>query len=202
MAVVIPPYAAGQYGWDPLESVCWYTNDDRRERIIWQLTTQMGWTSLTVLGEVVCSTVVLVFMVNHSTRTRRIFVSMRSFSNASSAPQVIHANNHKSIILRVALYPIASCFVNLLSVVTALHSTLSNGIQDRTDYNILLLSDFLYGGRAIVYALLAITDPALVRGMRTLYSHTFATATSTADKTDVSSGASTHGSHVVALKFS
>ncbi|KAF9259999.1 hypothetical protein L218DRAFT_622199, partial [Marasmius fiardii PR-910] len=36
------------------------------------------------------------------------------------------------------------------------------------DYNVLLLSDFLYGGRAIVYGLLAATDPALIRGIKTL----------------------------------
>ncbi|KAL0572636.1 hypothetical protein V5O48_009322 [Marasmius crinis-equi] len=56
----------------------------------------------------------------------------------------------------------------------------------RKDYNVLLLSmacrgsinhstyfeinsgDFLYGGRAIVYGFLAATDPALIRGVKTL----------------------------------
>ncbi|KAK7043180.1 hypothetical protein VNI00_008534 [Paramarasmius palmivorus] len=196
IVLVVPPYAAGQYGWDPLEKDCWYTNDNRHERIIWQVTTQMAWTALTVIGEVICSTVVLVFMLQHNSRTRRIFASTRSFSHASSAPQVLHANRYKSIILRVALYPLASCCVNLLSVATALHSTLSNGIQDRTDYNVLLLSDFLYGGRAIVYALLAATDPALVRGVRALYSQMFGKhgITTSSDKTG-ETGSSGHGSH-------
>ncbi|ESK86570.1 hypothetical protein Moror_9798 [Moniliophthora roreri MCA 2997] len=170
IVLVVPPYAAGQYGWDPLEQDCWYTNDNRTERIVWQVTTQMAWTALTVVGEVICSTVVLVFMLKHNVRTRRIFVPTSSFSHASSAPQVLHANRYRNIILRVALYPTASCCVNLLSVVTALHSTVSHGIHDQTDYNVLLLSDFLYGGRAIVYALLAASDPALVRGVRVLFS--------------------------------
>ncbi|KAF4593611.1 hypothetical protein EYR40_008399 [Pleurotus pulmonarius] len=171
VALTVPPYAAHQYGWDPLERVCWYTNDDKHERVIWQMTTQMGWTAFTVIGEVVCSAVVLIYMMRHNARSRRVFVPVQTISDTSSSPAVLHANRHRHIIFRIALYPVASCCVNLLSVVTALHSTLSGGIHDRTDYNILLLSDILYGGRAIVYALLAITDPALVRGMRALYSY-------------------------------
>lgn len=169
VVLTVPPYAAGQYGWDVLEQVCWYTNPNKHDRLIWQLTTQMGWTAITVVGEVVCSSVVLVFMVKHHARSRRFFV--QTVSETSSRPTLLHVNKHKHIILRIALYPAASCCVNLISVVTALHSTFSTGIHDRTDYNILLLSDLLYGGRAIVYALLAATDPALVRGVHTLFSH-------------------------------
>ncbi|KAG9224370.1 hypothetical protein PLEOSDRAFT_159773 [Pleurotus ostreatus PC15] len=171
IVLAVPPYATGQYGWDPLERVCWYTSDNRHERVLWQATTQMGWTAITVIGEVTCSIVVLVFMMRHNARTRKIFVPVRTFTETTTASGVVIANRHRNIIFRIGLYPIASCCVNLLSVATALHSTLSNGIHDRTDYNILLLSDTLYGGRAIVYALLAASDPALIRGVRALISH-------------------------------
>jgi hypothetical protein len=40
----------------------------------------------------------------------------------------------------LALYPLVSCIINLLSIATALHSTISGGIHNVTDYNILLLS--------------------------------------------------------------
>ncbi|KAJ8503006.1 hypothetical protein ONZ45_g11232 [Pleurotus djamor] len=138
-----------------------------------RMTTQMSWTALSVAGEVICSVAVLVYMNRHNGRHRRMFAAVRSVSdNTTAAPQVLHANRYKRIVFRVALYPIVSCFVNFLSIVTALHTTFSNGINDETDYNILLLSDFLYGGRAIAYALLALTDPALIRGLKALYSHT------------------------------
>ncbi|KAJ8481405.1 hypothetical protein ONZ45_g15322 [Pleurotus djamor] len=169
LVLVVPPFATGQYGWDPLQKVCWYANANVRSRIIWQMTTQMAWTSLSVLGEVICSIVVLVFMIRHNNRHRRIFSPVKSTSE-TNAPQVLHANRYKNIIFRISLYPIVSCLVNLMSVVTALHSTFSNGIQDQTDYNVFCLSSALYGGRAIVYGLLALTDPALVRGMKALYS--------------------------------
>ncbi|KAJ4478814.1 hypothetical protein C8J55DRAFT_514958 [Lentinula edodes] len=168
--LVIPPYAANQYGWDPLEQDCWYKNDNPSQRLAWQISTQMAWTAITSIGEITASTSVMVFMLKHHVRTRRVFVSTQSISrNSSNSPQVIHANSYKRIILRIALYPLASCFVNLLSIFTALHSTIADGIHNQTDYNILLLSDFLYGGRAIVYALLAASDPALVRGVKALY---------------------------------
>ncbi|KAJ3732725.1 hypothetical protein DFJ43DRAFT_1072590 [Lentinula guzmanii] len=168
--LTVPPYAANQYGWDPLEQDCWYKNDNLGQRLAWQISTQMAWTAITALGEIIASTSVMLFMVKHHVRTRRVFLSTQSISRSSSnSPQVIHANSYKRIILRIALYPLASCFVNLLSIFTALHSTIADGIHNQTDYNILLLSDFLYGGRAIVYALLAASDPALIRGVKTLY---------------------------------
>ncbi|KAJ3983470.1 hypothetical protein F5890DRAFT_1387507, partial [Lentinula detonsa] len=168
--LTVPPYAANQYGWDPLEQDCWYKNDNLGQRLAWQISTQMAWTAITALGEIIASTSVMLFMVKHHVRTRRVFLSTQSISRSTSnSPQVIHANSYKRIILRIALYPLASCFVNLLSIFTALHSTIADGIHNQTDYNILLLSDFLYGGRAIVYALLAASDPALIRGVKTLY---------------------------------
>ncbi|KAF8184352.1 hypothetical protein K438DRAFT_1837954 [Mycena galopus ATCC 62051] len=81
---------------------------------------------------------------------------------SSTAPQIIKATRYKSIILRVALYPAFSCVVNLLSIATVLHSTITNGIHNTTR------GDFLYGGRAIVYGLLGASDPALIRGVTTL----------------------------------
>ncbi|KAF9254663.1 hypothetical protein L218DRAFT_885801, partial [Marasmius fiardii PR-910] len=167
LIVVIPPYAAHQYGWDHLESVCWYTNENRPQRIAWQIGTQVGWTFLTVVGELVCSVVVLTFLLRHNVMFAQTFLSTTHASHgAPTAPRVIKATRYKSIIIRVALYPVASCLVNGLSVATVLHSTLSNGIHNTTDYNILLLSDFLYGGRVIVYGLLAATDPVCLKTIK------------------------------------
>ncbi|KAF4592655.1 hypothetical protein EYR38_008354 [Pleurotus pulmonarius] len=133
IVLAVPPYATGQYGWDPLERVCWYTNDNRHERVLWQATTQMGWTAITVIGEVTCSIIVLVFMVRHNARTRKIFVPVRTFTETTTASGIVIANRHRNIIFRIG--------------------------------------DTLYGGRAIVYALLAASDPALIRGVRALVSY-------------------------------
>ncbi|KAL0060271.1 hypothetical protein AAF712_012934 [Marasmius tenuissimus] len=171
-AVTIPPYAANQYGWDVLEQTCWYTNINKGQRIAWQVGSQVAWTFLTGIGEIICSVVVLAFLLRHNLKFRRVFTPtitstiQGSHITRGTAPRVIQATRYKSIIIRVALYPMASCVVNLLSIATVLHSSFSYGIHDTTDYKVLLLSDFLYGGRAIVYGLLAATDPALIRGVK------------------------------------
>ncbi|KAJ8515291.1 hypothetical protein ONZ45_g7259 [Pleurotus djamor] len=70
--------------------------------------------------------------------------------------------SHKiCIVAEIALYPLVSCLINLTSVMCVIHATVTNGVHSMTDYRILLLSDFLYGGRAIAYALLVAFDPAL-----------------------------------------
>ncbi|KAK1215837.1 hypothetical protein PQX77_021538 [Marasmius sp. AFHP31] len=147
-ALVIPPYAAHQYGWDPLVSDCWYTNANKGQRMAWQVGTQVGWTALTVIGELICSVVVLVFLLRHNLKFRQVFTPtitstiQGSHTARGTAPRVIKAMRYRSMIIRV------------------------DGIHDTTDYNFLLLSDFLYGGRAIVYGLLAAADPALIRGVK------------------------------------
>jgi len=133
----------------------------------------MAWTAITAFGEIVASVSVTVFMLKHRVRTRQAFTTQTiSPTSPSAPPQAMYANSYKRIIIRIALYPLASCIFNLLSIFTALHSTIADGIHNKNDYNILLLSDFLYGARPISYALLAASDPALVRGVRTLY-HVF-----------------------------
>ncbi|VDB86915.1 unnamed protein product [Peniophora sp. CBMAI 1063] len=63
LVVTIPPYAASQYGWDPLDKDCWYTNNNYQQRLAWQIGTQFIWAGLTVMGEVVTACTVTVYML-------------------------------------------------------------------------------------------------------------------------------------------
>ncbi|VDB86920.1 unnamed protein product [Peniophora sp. CBMAI 1063] len=189
LAITIPPYAAGQYGWDPLELQCWYTNHVRQQRIAWQIGAQLIWTGLTVIGEVSTACMVVTYMFRaHLRRKRVLSVANSSMSSVSGyyrhktrsqavssdnslKPMAFHANTYANVIFRIALYPLVSFIINLTSIGTVIHSTSTNGIQNANDYRILLLSDFLYGGRAIVYALLAATDLSLLRAVRAFVAH-------------------------------
>ncbi|THU95969.1 hypothetical protein K435DRAFT_665418 [Dendrothele bispora CBS 962.96] len=177
MAIIlaVPPYATGVYGWDPLEGDCWYSNKNPNKRLIWQISTQMLWTALTAFGEIVTSGYVIIWMLRYNVSTESMQVTLiQNNMNPSSShaytkhlqlpPQsyIIRSIDYRHIVLRIALYPLVSCLVNVLSVFTALHSTVAKGINNSSDYNILLLSDFLYGGRAIAYAILAASDPVSV----------------------------------------
>ncbi|KAJ7824131.1 hypothetical protein B0H13DRAFT_2375670 [Mycena leptocephala] len=79
--------------------------------------------------------------------------------------QVNHANAYRGIIFGIVVYPIASALFNLTSVICVIHATQNDGVHNWTGYCVLLLSEFIYGGRSILYGLLAVTVPALVRAM-------------------------------------
>ena len=56
------------FSWDPLDHTCWYTNDDYRQRLAWQIGTQLFWNGLTVAGEVVAAFTVTVYMLRARVR--------------------------------------------------------------------------------------------------------------------------------------
>ncbi|KAJ7659134.1 hypothetical protein DFH06DRAFT_1269160 [Mycena polygramma] len=208
LGLTVPAYASKQYGWDPLVEDCWYANPDQTQRLAWQIGTQLFWSMLAVIGEVVCTAVVVVYMVRHQvqsfvtpTQIRMTHLSQlrrnrlgttsgtrsRSGSMGSAANiQISHANAYRGIIFRIIVYPIASAIFNLISVVCVIHATQNDGVHNWTDYRVLLLSDFVYGGRSIMYALLAATDPVripaispLMRAVRAFIQHSRGTFPST-----------------------
>ncbi|KDQ22944.1 hypothetical protein PLEOSDRAFT_163832 [Pleurotus ostreatus PC15] len=188
LCLTIPAYATGQYGWDPLVQDCWYSNANQKERLAWQVGTQLVWTVLTCLGEVVCSVSVFAYMVKHRKRTKGVITTVSTGSQRlrSQPHNAIIANKYKNVLARIAMYPLVSCAINLTSVMCVIHATVTNGVHSTTDYRILLLSDFLYGGRSLAYAILAATDPALVSAIKASFhseSHfTKSHATSTASQ--------------------
>ncbi|KAJ7458751.1 hypothetical protein B0H11DRAFT_2242806 [Mycena galericulata] len=172
LCLTIPP-------WDPLVQDCWYSNDNTKERLAWQIGTQLFWTLLTVAGEVITASTVVIYMVRHQLRRNRLQTPggtgsrtrSRSGSVVAVNDRVAHAQVYKGIIFRIVLYPLASALINLTSVACVIHATKDDGVHNWTDYHVLLVSDFVYGGRAVLYALLAATDPALVRAGRAFIQH-------------------------------
>ncbi|KAJ6589501.1 hypothetical protein B0H19DRAFT_238379 [Mycena capillaripes] len=181
LALTVPPYALKQYGWDPLVEDCWYSNPDPKQRLAWQIGTQLFWSLLAVAGEVICTTIVVLYMIRHQLRRNRLGTTSGTRSNAGTRSrsgsvvaannQVSHANAYRGIIFRIVVYPIASAVFNLISVVCVIHATQNDGVHNWLGYRVLLLSDFVYGGRSVMYALLAATDPALVRAVRAFIHH-------------------------------
>ncbi|KAF8140915.1 hypothetical protein K438DRAFT_1636712 [Mycena galopus ATCC 62051] len=163
LCLTVPPFALKQYGWDPLVEDCWYSENDPHQRLAWQIGTQLFWTLLTVAGEVVTTFTVVIYMVQQKVRRKRAqaFTSHSpSRSGSVDLTDVIsYANLYRGVILRIVRYPIASALINVTSVACVIHATREDGIKNWTDYRVLLLSDLVYGGRAILYACLAATDP-------------------------------------------
>ncbi|THV00194.1 hypothetical protein K435DRAFT_794311 [Dendrothele bispora CBS 962.96] len=172
--LTVPPYATGKFGWDPLEGCCWYSlKSSKEDKLIWEITTQMIWTALTAIGEFVNSAYVIIWMWKYNQCVR--YITQPSSKNSSEDDQSnqtpFHFIDYKKIFIRISLYPLVSCFINLLSTFASVFSTINNGYHNQTDYHILLLSDCLYGGRPLVYAILAASDPAFIRGSKSLLNH-------------------------------
>ncbi|KAJ7659149.1 hypothetical protein DFH06DRAFT_1195151 [Mycena polygramma] len=180
LGLTVPAYASKQYGWDPLVQDCWYANPNPAERLAWQIGTQLFWSLLAVAGEVICTSIVVIYMVRHQIRKNRVMTGAGSQNGATSrtrsrsasvSSQVNNVNLYRGVILRIVVYPIASAIFNLISVVCVIHATQNDGVHNWLGYRILLLSDFVYGGRSVMYALLAASDPALVRAVRAFIQH-------------------------------
>ncbi|KAJ7323990.1 hypothetical protein DFH08DRAFT_640179, partial [Mycena albidolilacea] len=166
LCLTVPPYAAKQYGWNPLAQDCWYSSENQQERLAWQIGTQLFWTLLTVASEVATASTVIIYIVRHQLRNRKYLptgtgsrMRPRSRSAVAVKDRLVDATVYRNVIFRIVIYPAVSAVINLTSVACVIHITQEDGVQNWTSYSVLLVSDFVYGGRAVLYALLAATDP-------------------------------------------
>ncbi|KAJ6574221.1 hypothetical protein B0H19DRAFT_935020 [Mycena capillaripes] len=176
LCLTVPPYAANQYGWNLLAQDCWYSNENQKERLAWQIGTQLFWTLLTVAGEVSTALTVIIYIVRHKLTIELLMppstemgLGESDASDANAAPQILFHFAHRNVIFRIIIYPVVSAVINLTSVACVIHIT-QNGVHNWTGYSVLSgtsliashsdeIGDFVYGGRAVLYALLAATDP-------------------------------------------
>ncbi|KAK0221674.1 hypothetical protein IW262DRAFT_1459968 [Armillaria fumosa] len=197
VAITVPPFATKQYGWDLINDACWYSSDDTAIRLRWQIGTQIFWSLASVVGEFVTFFVVLGYMIRHqvlhgnAVRSRSHSTGTRSRAQSINTTTVRvpanYAKTYQTVIIRISLYPLASLIINTVTVACDLYASTSAGTpKSQTAYNVLLLNDFCYGGRAVVYAVLAATDPSLVRAVKSLWRHT-------RGKTDNTSGSTSNG---------
>ncbi|KAJ7150321.1 hypothetical protein C8R46DRAFT_1229887 [Mycena filopes] len=196
ICVTVPPLATKQYGWDPLNEACWMTATEPKERLRWQLGSQVLWTLFAAVGE----SIVFVTVVGYMFRHQVVFVSSSSsrIPSLTSHPMQIvhgrrihkairalkgpapvdaktrtlkHATEYRKVIIRVSLYPMVSIVLNGITVACDLFLSVSGSISTRTDLNVSTLNNLMYGLRPSIYALLAISDPALIRAVRSLLRH-------------------------------
>ncbi|KAJ7750224.1 hypothetical protein B0H16DRAFT_1549877 [Mycena metata] len=168
ISVTVPPLATKQYGWDPLNEACWMTATEPKTRLRWQLGCQVIWSLFAAVGETIVFITVSVYMFRHQ------FVHGRRIQNASrvligSAPvdaktrTMKHATTYRKVIIRISFYPMASMILNGITVGCDLFVT-----SARCRILILHLDNLMYGLRPSIYALLAVSDPALIRAVRSL----------------------------------
>ncbi|KAG7445781.1 uncharacterized protein BT62DRAFT_1006811 [Guyanagaster necrorhizus] len=198
VAITVPPFATKQYGWDPINDACWYTSDNIAVRLRWQVGTQIFWSLASVVGEFLTFFVVLGYMLRHqvlhgnAVRSRSHSTGTRSRAHSISTTTIRvpanHAKTYQTVIIRISLYPLASLIINTATVACDLYASTSHSTPtSQRAYNCSASADdFCYGGRAIVYAVLAATDPSLIRAIKSLWRHA-------RGKTDNTSGSTSNG---------
>ncbi|KAK7058559.1 hypothetical protein VNI00_002195 [Paramarasmius palmivorus] len=177
VAISLPPFITGQYGYNQLSGRCWYTTNGKEERLRWQIGGQMVWNILAIAGEIVTFSSVVIFMIRKNAFDRRFASEQneprQSVENEAQIqgnfpPEPAAVAKHKqyrNIVFRIALYPLAALMTLSLSSFADFYCN-SHSVAA---FNAMLIANGTYGLRPIVYALLAATDPSLVRGLRALY---------------------------------
>lgn len=58
----------GKFGWDHVIGVCWLTSTNKRDRLVWQISTQLLWILLAVAITGVSAAITLTYLYKHKVR--------------------------------------------------------------------------------------------------------------------------------------
>ncbi|KAF7354152.1 hypothetical protein MVEN_01102700 [Mycena venus] len=175
LVVNLAPYASGNLGWDAVNETCWYRSTDPEAMLRWLIGTQTFWIVLFAAGEVAAFLVIVGYLLSYMLEIRR--------SQTDSQPQTTDASEashrpgltilmFRNIILRVGLYPMVSCVLNISAAVIDLYESQNYVMKHPESTELrwsLNLADLaIYAGRPLIYGLLAVTDPSFIRALRAL----------------------------------
>ncbi|KAJ7687609.1 hypothetical protein B0H17DRAFT_1069658 [Mycena rosella] len=161
----VVPYVLDILGqWDAANKTCWYRSTDAASRVRWLVGTQTVWMLLASFGEIVAFLIVVGHLVAYELVTGRRFSDETKLSGTYSSSisrrtgSTIHT--FRNIILRIGLYPVVSCLLNVSTSLLDLH--------ELNIWRIALTSLALFSARPLIYGLLAATDPSFLRALREL----------------------------------
>ncbi|KAJ6452759.1 hypothetical protein C8R45DRAFT_1223352 [Mycena sanguinolenta] len=164
----VAAYASGNLGWDDVNGTCWYHSKDPSVMLHWLVGTQSTWILVASLGEVIAFIVIIGYLVVY----RLVPDAPSSCGSTGSHKPGSTILRFRNIILRIGLYPIVACILNISTTVIEFYllETGQKNIPEFQQKNWRLdLADFaIYAGRPLIYGLLAATDPSFIRALRAL----------------------------------
>ncbi|KAJ7852803.1 hypothetical protein B0H14DRAFT_3656743 [Mycena olivaceomarginata] len=130
----------------------------------------ISWMIITVVGEVGAFLIILGYLFIHEIHLlRRPAHTEATYSSEGAGSTILKFRN---IILRIGLYPLASCVLNLTVAVIDLyeiHKFKTEAPELRKFDTILMFADVATcAGRPLIYGLLAATDPSFIRALHAL----------------------------------
>ncbi|KAJ7163519.1 hypothetical protein C8R43DRAFT_284299 [Mycena crocata] len=165
LACNVTPYASGHLGYDLVSGTCWYRSSDPAALLWWVMGTQSVWILFVSAGEVIAFLTIVGYLFVYELETLRLCSS----ANTSLASHTSHTTGStirlfRNIILRIGLYPLVSCLLNVSTAVLDLHELIDPDHTGKS--NLVDLS--IYAARPLIYGLLAATDPAFLRALHAL----------------------------------
>ncbi|KAF7360827.1 hypothetical protein MSAN_01112000 [Mycena sanguinolenta] len=164
----IAPYASGNLGWDDVNETCWLRSKDPSTLLRWFIGTESVWLLLASLGEVISFVIILGYLVMYRFVPGDTLSSCASTASHRPASTILRFRN---IILRIGLYPVVSCILNISTTVIALYlfenRTLKHG-EPRRNWKLNLAGLAMNAARPLIYGLLAATDPSFIRALHAL----------------------------------
>ncbi|KAJ7757180.1 hypothetical protein B0H14DRAFT_3599000 [Mycena olivaceomarginata] len=154
----IAPYAAGQFGY--YNGTCWFSNPRPDVQFRWLLGSQSVWMLLMSTGEVVSFLVILGYMYR-----------MHSPMIQNLRPPIVA---HRSIILRIGLYPLLSCCLNFTDSILDIWLS-KNPVPTELQWRLSFVDLCVFGLRPILYTCLAAADPGFLCGLRALRNYSKST---------------------------
>ncbi|KAJ7779947.1 hypothetical protein B0H16DRAFT_1448380 [Mycena metata] len=146
---------------------------DPASRLRWFVGTQTFWLLFASFGEVVAFLITVGHLVAYERlakdlRFRADAKSHETYSSSISRKLRIRDPVVRNIILRIGLYTLVSCLLSISTSTLDLHGLIHAA---PTELNLKLgLADIaLFSARALIYGLLAATDPSFLRAMRELH---------------------------------
>ncbi|KAJ7826785.1 hypothetical protein B0H14DRAFT_3467449 [Mycena olivaceomarginata] len=166
----VPPYASGNLGHALIPTkTCWYSTADPEARFRWLVGTQTSWTIVMVVGEVVAFLIIIGYLVMHEFHLlRRSATTEATYSSEGAGSTILKFRN---IILRIGLYPLVSCLLNITSSGINLYASRKykmEAFKSKLDNELLLVVMANCAGRPLIYGLLAATDPSFIRALYAL----------------------------------
>ncbi|KAJ7694752.1 hypothetical protein B0H17DRAFT_1329842 [Mycena rosella] len=157
----VVPYASGKLGWDANNSRCWYHSTNRADTMRWLIGTQTFWIMFSAVGEVGAFLTILGYFVAYELDMPRFYPDTHfntTYSSEASHRAGSTILQFRNIILRVGLYPLVSCLLNISTSVIDVYQ-MKNPESSASNWRLNLTDIAIYAGRPLIYGLLAATDP-------------------------------------------
>ncbi|KAJ6506962.1 hypothetical protein C8R45DRAFT_514172 [Mycena sanguinolenta] len=169
----IPPLAYGKLGWYAVNGTCWFRDPTPSGQLRWLVGAQSVWMVLMSTVEIISFLLLIIFIMRHESRMQHL----RADSSRDATSCVTLESNspahpimrYRPMILRIALYPIFSCFFSLTACGFGVYNVLHVHSVTDLSFKLRILDTMITTLRPLLYALLASTDPSFLRAIRSLH---------------------------------